>query len=127
MAEGGIPIFSHTFSKDWKFSNELLSGFLNAFDSISKEVFSEGLDRAKFGHHTILINNVEDFSVSYLFKGQSYYAKQKLVDFITKMQSSTSLWQTLIKFANSNQILGLKDHPSLESLIEKIFITNPTN
>jgi tetratricopeptide (TPR) repeat protein len=127
IAEGGTPIFSHAFSKDWNFSNELLSGFLTAFDSISKEVFSEGLDRAKFGHHTILINNIEDLSVCYLFKGQSYYAKQKIVDFIDKMQNSTILWETLTKFMNSNQILRLKDHPSLESLIEEIFISNPPN
>jgi len=127
IAEGGTPIFSHAFSKDWKFSNELLSGFLTAFDSISKEVFSEGLDRAKFGHHTILINNIEDLSICYLFKGQSYFAKQKIVDFIDRIQNSTALWQTLTKFVTNNQILRLKDHPSLESLIEEIFLLNPSN
>ncbi|MFX1479150.1 MAG: tetratricopeptide repeat protein [Promethearchaeota archaeon] len=127
IAEGGTPIFSHTFSKDWKFSNELLSGFLTAFDSISKEVFSEGLDRAKFGNHTILITTIEDLSICYLFKGQSYYAKQKIMNFIERIQNSSTLWQTLTKSICSNQILRLKDHPSLESLIEEIFPINTVN
>jgi tetratricopeptide (TPR) repeat protein len=125
MTEGGVPTFSYTFSEDWKYSNELLSGFLSAFDSISKEVFSEGLDRAKFGNHTILINPVEDFSVCYLFKGQSYYAKQKLGDFINKIQDSTPIWESLNKFVNRSQILRIEDHPSLESLIDEIFFNNP--
>ncbi|MFX0040970.1 MAG: tetratricopeptide repeat protein, partial [Promethearchaeota archaeon] len=78
LTEGGVPAFSHPFSKDWKFSDELFSGFLSSFDSISKEVFSEGLDRAKFGDYTILISSFGNFLICYLFKGQSYYAKQKL-------------------------------------------------
>jgi tetratricopeptide (TPR) repeat protein len=123
MSEGGVPAFSHTFSKDWDFSDDLLSGFLTSFDSISKEVFSEGLDRAKFGHHTILINPVENFLVCYLFKGQSYFAKQKLGYFTGHMESDSSIWQIFNKFLKNFHTVQLRENPVLKDLIMESFLT----
>ncbi|MFX1316373.1 MAG: tetratricopeptide repeat protein [Promethearchaeota archaeon] len=123
MAEGGVPAFSHAFSRDWEFSDELLSGFLTAFDSISKEVFSEGLDRAKFGHHTILIHPVSNFLVCYLFKGQSYFAKQKLGHFVDHMKNVSSVWQIFNNFLKSCTTIQLKENPPLEELIIESFHT----
>ncbi|MFX1320205.1 MAG: tetratricopeptide repeat protein [Promethearchaeota archaeon] len=123
MSEGGVPAFSHTFSKDWDFSDDLLSGFLTSFDSISKEVFSEGLDRAKFGHHTILINPVENFLVCYLFKGQSYFAKQKLGYFTDHIERDSSIWQIFNKFLQNFHTVQLKENPDLKDLIMESFLT----
>lgn len=123
ITEGGIPAMSHSFSKEWDFSNELFSGFLTTFDSISKEVFSEGLDRAKFGHHTILMDSVEEFLVCYLFKGQSYFAKQKLSYFTSQMKDLSTVWQIFNDFLNNFNIIQLKQHPILEDIITKSFIT----
>ncbi len=123
MSEGGVPAFSHTFSKDWDFSDDLLSGFLTSFDSISKEVFSEGLDRAKFGNHTILINPVENFLVCYLFKGQSYFAKLKLGYFTDHMGSDSSIWEIFNKFLKNFQTVQLKENPDLKELIMESFLT----
>ncbi len=123
MSKGGVPAFSHTFSKDWDFSDDLLSGFLTSFDSISKEVFSEGLDRAKFGHHTILINPVENFLVCYLFKGQSYFAKLKLRYFTDHMGSDSSIWEIFNKFLKNFQTVQLKENPDLKELIMESFLT----
>ncbi|MFX1498924.1 MAG: tetratricopeptide repeat protein [Promethearchaeota archaeon] len=123
ITDGGIPAFSHAFSKEWDFSNELFSGFLTTFDSISKEIFSEGLDRAKFGHHTILMNSIEEFLVCYLFKGQSYFAKQKLSYFTNHMKDLSSIWQIFNDFLKKFNIIQLTQHPILEDLITKSFIT----
>jgi len=123
IAQGGLLIFSHYFSDDWQFSDDLFSGFLTAFDSISKEVFSEGLDRAKFGQHTILIHSIENFLVCYLFKGQSYLAQHKIKHFIDKTKSNETIWQTFNKFYQRHQSLELKDIPSLEELLNEIFLT----
>ncbi|MFX1410760.1 MAG: tetratricopeptide repeat protein [Promethearchaeota archaeon] len=123
MAEGGVPAFSHAFSRDWEFSDDLLSGFLTAFDSISKEVFSEGLDRAKFGHHTILIHPVSNFLVCYLFKGQSYFAKQKLGHFTDHMKNISSVWQIFNNFLKNCTTIQLKENPPLEELIIESFHT----
>jgi len=123
MTEGGIPAFSHAFSKDWKFSDELLSGFLTSFDSISKAVFSEGLDRAKIGEHTILISPVENFLICYLFKGQSYYAKQKLGYFTDHVKSISSVEQIFNQFLKNFQTIQLEEYPILKELIIKSFLT----
>ena len=121
IAEGGSLLFSYTFSEEWKFDDELFGGFLTAFNSISDEIFSEGLDRVKFGKQTVLMENVANFSFCYLFKGQTYPAKQKLTKFIEKIQDLTPIFQTLEKFYQTSQVAELKDIPQLESLIMGIF------
>jgi len=120
-AEGGVLVFSYPFADEWKFDDDLFSGFLNSFSSISDEIFSEGLDRAKFGQYTVLINSVGNFSVCYLFKGQSYLALQKITDFTKRIQNESSIWQTLEKFYKASQVLEIKDIPSLEPIITETF------
>ncbi|MFX0083607.1 MAG: tetratricopeptide repeat protein [Candidatus Hodarchaeota archaeon] len=121
IAEGGILIFSYHFTKEWKFNDELFGGFLTAFNSISDEIFSKGLDRVKIGEHTVLVIPLANFSICYLFKGQSYYAKQKLNNFAEYLQKNDSIQQILDKCYNTGQILELKDFPFLESLITEVF------
>ncbi|MFX0004280.1 MAG: tetratricopeptide repeat protein [Candidatus Hodarchaeota archaeon] len=123
LTEGGVPAFSHTFSKDWKFSDELFSGFLSSFDSISKEVFSEGLDRAKFGDYTILISSFGNFLICYLFKGQSYYAKQKLGYFADHIKTTSSVEQIFINFLKNYHTIQLKEYPILEELVIESFLS----
>ncbi|MFW9968715.1 MAG: tetratricopeptide repeat protein [Candidatus Odinarchaeota archaeon] len=122
VTEGGIPAFSHAFSKDWKFSDELFSGFLSSFDSISKAVFSEGLDRAKFGDYTIIISTFENFLVCYLFRGQSYYAKQKIGYFTDSIKSTSSVRQIFNRFLINCHTIQLKEYPILEELIMNSFL-----
>lgn len=122
MGEGGVPVFSHIFSHEWDFSDELISGFLTTFDSISKELFSEGLDRAKFGQHTILMEPVGNFLVCYLFKGQSYYAKQKLEYFAGNMKKSREVWQKFDEFSESCKTINMHEAPHLSNLITESFL-----
>jgi len=122
IAEGGIPLFSNSFTEDWSFEDDLISGFLTAFNTFSGELFSNKLDRAKFGDYTILMQAVNPFSVCYLFKGQTFLAKQKFTQFIDLIQKSPSLWQKMIKFSITNRSLRLKDSSTLELLITEIFI-----
>ena len=71
----------------------------------------------------ILMQPVKPFTICYLFKGQTYVAKQKLNKFTENIQSTKSIWQTLTKYYQASRIIGLKDSPLLESLISEIFIT----
>jgi len=121
IAEGGVLIFSYPFSEEWKFDDELFGGFLTAFNSISDEIFSEGLDRVKFGKQTVLMEQLADFSICYLFKGQTYIAQQKLTKFTEEVQNNKSLWQSLEHHYRTSQVLELKDSPQLESLITELF------
>ncbi|MHA1932521.1 MAG: hypothetical protein ACW96X_08280 [Promethearchaeota archaeon] len=122
IAEGGVLIFSYPFTDEWKQDESLFSSFLSAFTSFSDDFLSEGLDRVKFEQHTVLIESVGSFSVCYLYKGQTYPAKQKLSQFAEAIQNTTSIWQTLEKFHKTSQTLEIKDTPPLENLITEIFL-----
>lgn len=97
-------------------------GFFTAINSFIREKFSEGLDRAIFGEHTLLMNSITPFFLCYIFKGQSYLAQQRVRAFTDKIQKDKLVWDTFEKFYRMNQEIQLKDIPSLESLIKDIFI-----
>ena len=122
VSEGGIPFFSHSFIKDKSFESHLFGGFLTTIDYFIKEMFSEGLDRAVFGEHTLLMKSIPPFFISYIFKGDSYYALQKLDFFKDKIQKEGEIWQNLLKSFQINKVIELKDNPLLESLIIETFI-----
>ncbi|KKL64856.1 hypothetical protein LCGC14_2160800, partial [marine sediment metagenome] len=122
VSEGGRPIFSQSFIEDQKFEDHLLGGFLSAINSFIGEMFSEGLDRVSFGDHTLLMNPVPPFFMCYVFKGQSYSAQHRIRYFIDKIQNDEPVWQTFNKFNQVNREIQLKDIPSLEPLINEIFI-----
>jgi tetratricopeptide (TPR) repeat protein len=121
-AEGGILLFSNTFTEDVGIEEELLSGFLTAFNDFSGELFSKNLDRAKFDDYTILMEKLGSFSISYLFKGQTFLAKQKLIQFIEKIEDNESILATLTRFYETSQVAEVKDIPILGNLLTEIFV-----
>lgn len=121
LAEGGVLVFSYPFSNEWKVDEDLFSSFLSAFTSFSSEFFSKELDRVKFGDEMMLMESIGSFSFCYLFKGQTYLARQKLTKFTEEIQNNSSLWQSLEQHYKSSQILKLKESPPLESVITEIF------
>ena len=122
ITEGGTSLFSHSFIKEKPFESHLFSGFLTTMDYFIREMFSERLDRAKFGEYTLLMKSIPPFFVSYIFKGDSYYALQKINYFIDHIQKEESIWQNLMKSYQINKILHIKENPLLESLITDIFV-----
>jgi len=123
VSEGGISLFSHSFIADKSIESQIFGGFLTTIDYFIKEIFSEGLDRAIFGEYILLMKPISPFFISYIFKGDSYYALQKLNYFIDHIQKEDIIWQKLLKSFQMNQKVHLKDIPPLESLIGEIFIT----
>jgi tetratricopeptide (TPR) repeat protein len=121
VSEGGIPLFSHSFVEDKLFESHLFAGFLSTIDYFIKEMFSEGLDRAVFGDHTLIMKSMPPFFISYIFKGNSYYALQKADNFIEKVQNDEHIWKRLLKFFQANQSVQLDDVPKLDSLVSEIF------
>ena len=122
VSEGGRPIFSQSFVKDQAFEDHLFGGFFTTINSFISDKFSEGLDRAIFGEHTLLMNSVSPFLMCYVFKGQSYSAQQRITYFIDKLQSDELVWQTFDKFYQVNKEIQINDIPSLKTLINEIFI-----
>lgn len=123
VSKGGVPFFSQTFKEDASFEEHLFGGFFTTIDAFIKANFSEGLDRAIFGEHTLLMNALEPFVICYIFKGQSYLAQKRIGLFADKIQSDEEIWQVFEKFYQMNQKIEFKDIPSLEPLITDIFIT----
>ncbi len=122
LAAGGVLLLSYPFTDEWKQDDDLFGSFLSAFLTFSDEFFSQGLDRAKFGEETILLQSVGSFSICYLFRGQTYFAKQKLEKFVETIQKDPEIWNTLEKFEKSSQVAELKDLPKMEGLLNEIFL-----
>jgi tetratricopeptide (TPR) repeat protein len=122
ISEGGIPLFSHSFIEEKSIDSEVFGGFLTTIDYFIKEMFSEGLDRAIFGEYTLLMKSIPPFYISYIFKGDSYYALQKTDRFIEQLHTEGNIWQKLLKYSEISQVVYLKDIPSLGSLITETYI-----
>lgn len=122
VSESGIPIFSQSFDVEWDFEDHLFGGFLSAINSFSDEMFAQGLDRATFGQYNLLMKLVSPFMVCYLYKGSTYVASQRIQHFIEKIQNDSNVWQTFNKFLKTSQLVEIKDIPSIEPLINDLFI-----
>jgi tetratricopeptide (TPR) repeat protein len=127
VSEGGVPFFSHSFIQDKTFESHLFGGFLTTIDYFINETFSEGLDRAVFGEYTLLMKSVPPFFIAYIFKGQSYYALQKMNSFIGNLQKNTDIWMKLLRYFRANQTIQLNDFSSLDSLITDTFLVEHTS
>ena len=68
------------------------------------------------------MENAANFSICYLFKGQTYVTKRKLLNFTESIQKNVSMMETLNKHYKTSQVLELKDFPFLEGFIKGIFI-----
>jgi len=122
ISKGGTPIFSQSFEEGWLFQDDLFGGFLSAVNSFSDEMFSQGLDRAIFGEYTIIMNALSPFIVCYLFKGQSFLAQQRMKHFVDTIQTDKKIWEPITKYYQANRLVQEKDIPSLDLLVNEIFI-----
>ncbi|MHA2037823.1 MAG: tetratricopeptide repeat protein [Promethearchaeota archaeon] len=122
IAKGGTLIFSKDYAEDLSIESDLISSFLSAFESFGDELFSERLDRIKYGENTILLKPLENFSVCYLFKGQSYPALQKLTRFAEAIKENSEIWRVLNKSVTTSEMLELDKHSALKTVIDEIFI-----
>jgi len=122
VSEGGIPFFSHSFIEDKAFEDHLFGGFFTAINSFINEKFSEGLDRASFGKHTLLMDSISPFLMCYIYEGQSYSAQKRIKSFTHALKRNKEVWDMFQEFFQANKKIQIKDIPSLEPLITKIFI-----
>jgi tetratricopeptide (TPR) repeat protein len=121
FTESGTPLLSYSFSQELSFEDDIISSFISAFNTFSGELFSKGLDRARFGDYIILLESLNSFSICYLFKGQSYLAKQNLTSFIEKIKNNQTIRETLDKFYKTSQVAEVQNIPQIENLIKDIF------
>ncbi|MHA2087899.1 MAG: hypothetical protein ACW972_06465, partial [Promethearchaeota archaeon] len=118
------PLFSYLFEEDQSFEDHIFGGFFTAINSFINEKFSEGLDRASFGEHTLLMSNLSPFFICYVFKGQSYSAQKRVGAFIDKIENDKAVWQKFMDFHKLSKEIQIKDVPILHQFITDVFIEN---
>ena len=123
-SEGGMNLFTNLFDKNIKIDSFLVSSFLSAIDSFSKEMFAStgSIETIKHQDYTILIKSIDKLSFSYVYKGHSYHAIQKLEEFIKKIMINKEI---VSKFEDLYlNINGLDDSTAkkLDSYSKSIFL-----
>jgi hypothetical protein len=68
------------------------------------------------------MKSVPPFFITYIFKGNSYYALQKINNFIENVQINKDIWKKLLEYFQANKTIKQNDVQLLESLITEIFI-----
>ena len=129
ISEGGVSFFKKTFIEDKFTEDHLFGGFITSINAFIINRFSEGLDRASFGKYILIMKSITPFLVCYIFKGDSYYAMQRVKLLISKIESNEEVWQMLQQFYQQNRIIQKDDIPSLNLIVNKIFIekSNPSD
>ena len=121
ISEGGTPTFSNLFADTFMVEDDLISGFLSAFNTFSGELFSEGLDRASFGEFTLMMKPISRFLLCYIFKGQSFFAQKRIEHFIERLEMNQDLMNKFNEYHAINRVIELKDFPVLDSIINEVF------
>jgi hypothetical protein len=125
MSKEGNILLSNPFSADLKIDSTFFSTFLSSCSTFCDQILSESFDRVNFGQHTVLITAVNSFSVCYMFQGQSYSARQKLLHFSEAFKKELDLMKILEDANNKNAEIKVNEIPLLEELIYESFLSDP--
>ena len=123
LAESGTPLFTKNYLEGSELDGILIGGFLAAIISFSKETFSsEGsIERIKHQEYTLLLKPKHPFLFSYVIKGQSYSALQKLEAFTKIICTSTSVWNDLIDVLKTSKTITPASRTMLDEIAKMIF------
>lgn len=113
--DGKVLYFQH-FTPYWQFDQNLLAGFLSAFNMMSDEVFSQTLERAKFGNFNVIVEKLQTFMLGYVFQGPSYFASKKMQDFGRELVENKVVMEELQVLKENPQINTIKSEVSERNL-----------
>ncbi len=84
LSQAGIPIYSVKFREEDQMEENLVAGFITAFNAFSSEVFASKGSIERINHHeyTVLLRRMENITYCYVFKEHSYSANNKIKHFI---------------------------------------------
>lgn len=122
LDENGPAIFSISFQKNWDLDDQLFGCFLSAFTSFSNEIFSELMDRAKFGDQTIIMKAISPYIVSYIFEGSSYFAQQKMNEVVKLLQTNDFIKEILDQAMDNKFKISEEKNPQFYMQIKEIFL-----
>ncbi|MCF2138860.1 MAG: tetratricopeptide repeat protein [Candidatus Lokiarchaeota archaeon] len=121
--KGGLNIYSKSFVNQNDPSNEqLISGFITAINSFMKEVFKiqGSIERIRHQEYTIIIHQLKQFLICYVFRGESYFAVKKINTFVDALKQDEKLMNYLENdFQMTSQLINAKE---FDSMVDSIFI-----
>jgi hypothetical protein len=94
-ADSGISLVRVEFRPDLKSDECLLSGFLTAMRCVSDAIFWASFDEMRFGKYTMLMKAESPFLFSYIFRGDTDQAIQRLDVFAKIIRENVSLLNSL--------------------------------
>jgi len=118
-------LLSNPFTADVTIDSAYFSEFLTSCTTFCDQILSESFDRVKFGQHTVLITAADSFSICYMFQGQSYSARQKLMHFSEAVKKEPDIMKTLQKADKKNLEIKVNEISFLEGLIYESFLSDP--
>ncbi|MFX0043553.1 MAG: tetratricopeptide repeat protein [Candidatus Hodarchaeota archaeon] len=125
ISKNGIILLSNPFTADVTIDSAYFSEFLSSCNTFCDQILSESFDRVKFGQHTVLITTADSFSICYMFQGQSYSARQKLLHFSEAVKKEHDIMEILKDADNKNIEIKVNETASLEELIYESFLSDP--
>jgi len=121
----GVMLLSSPFCADMTIDDTLFGTFLTSFNSFSKQIFSEKIDRVQFAQYTILIEGVDSFLICYIFQGQTYGARQKLNHFTEVVKKDLAIIGILQNANDLKNLIIANENLFLEEVIFECFLSDP--
>ncbi|MBA7482519.1 hypothetical protein ES707_18010 [subsurface metagenome] len=124
VSDDGISLFTHLFDETIKVDSFLVSGFLSAINAFGEEVFaaSGSIETIKHQEYTILIRQREKFLFSYVYKGQSYHAIQKLEKFLNNICTNKDIRSNFEIYKTTHRSLDESTLELVESYLKSNFL-----
>ncbi|MFX0039498.1 MAG: tetratricopeptide repeat protein [Candidatus Heimdallarchaeota archaeon] len=127
ISKEGDLIFSNPFTADMTFDANRIGDFLSSFNTFSDQITYENLDRVKFFDYTVLMKTIDSLTISYIFRGKSYPARQKLTHFFEAVKKNQNIIEILNLAFQNEKILYMKEIPLIEDLITESFLSDLQN
>jgi tetratricopeptide (TPR) repeat protein len=125
LADSGLSLYSHSFTPQQMEDDQLLAGFLAAIRTMGSEIFSESgtMERIMYQEYTIAFKPLESMMFCYVFKGQSYSALRKLDLFIGVIQTSSSIWDALLRTMQTGLVIVGSDETGIQKITNETFLS----
>ena len=123
LSENGTPLYTKNYVEGSQFDGVLIGGFLAAIIKFSQETFaSEGsIERIKHQEYTLLVKAKKPFLFSYVIKGQTYSAMQKLEALTRIVGTSTSIWDDLQRAVKTSKTISAGSKNMIDELAKMVF------
>ena len=87
-------IYVKKFSDLGTYSETLISSYLSGLHGLGSKIVHGGgkISKIMFRENTLLVKPIEDYMICYFYKGTSYYASTRLINFCNALVKDKLNW-----------------------------------